>query len=126
MVTSQLRSPGTARKALAGVRIVMGTAGLVAPGLMLRRLGVDTARDRSATYPFRMFGIRTIVIGADLLLLQGEDLRRASRIAVLIHATDTVSAATTAIKGDLPRRQAILATSVSAVNTALAVAALRR
>lgn len=119
-------SPDTARKALAAVRIVMGAAGLVAPELMLRRLGVNTTLDRSGTYPFRMFGIRTVLIGADLLLLQGNDLRRASRFAVVIHATDTISAATTGIRGDLPRRQAIMATSISAVNTALAVAALRR
>lgn len=119
-------SPDTARKALATVRIVMGAAGLVAPEVMLRRLGVNTTLDRSASYPFRMFGIRTVLIGADLLLLEGDELRRASRMAVVIHATDTVSAATTAIRGELPRRQAIMATGISAVNTALAVAAVRR
>jgi hypothetical protein len=72
-----------------------------------------------------MFGIRTMIIGADLWLLRGEELRRATKVAVLIHATDTVSAAATAVRGDLPRKQALVATGISAVNTALAIAAAR-
>ena len=118
--------PDAARRALAVVRIFNGTAGLLAPDLLLERLGVETSRDRSGAYPFRMFGIRTIVIGLELLLLRDEDLRRATRVAVLIHATDTVSAAATTVRGDLPRKQALVATGVSAVNTGLAIAAARR
>jgi hypothetical protein len=119
-------SPAAARTLLASIRIANGVAGLLAPELVLRRLGVDTRLDRSGTYPFRMFGIRTVLIGADLLLLRGDDRRRASRLAVLIHATDTVSAAVTGVRGDLPRKAAILATGISAANTLLAVTALRR
>ena len=108
---------------LAAIRILNGTAGLLAPELLLRRLGVDTTRDRSAAYPFRMFGIRTILIGLDLLILRGDDLKRATKLAVLIHASDTVSAATTMFRGDLPKKQARLATGISAVNTCLALVA---
>lgn len=115
--------PNAARKALAAIRIFNGTAGLLAPEMVLGRLGVDTTNDRSGTYPFRMFGIRTILIGLDLLLLTGEDLRRAERLAVLIHATDTMSAAVTAVRGDLPRKQGVVATVISAVNTVLALVA---
>lgn len=112
-----------ARKTLAVIRIFNGTAGLLAPEMLLRRLGVDTGRDTSATYPFRMFGIRTIIIGLELLLLRGADLRRAERLAVLIHATDMVSAAVTTARGDLPARQGLMATAISSINTALAVVA---
>ena len=80
-------SPGAARKTLAAIRIFNGTAGLLAPEMLLGRLGVDTTKDRSGTYPFRMFGIRTILIGLDLLLLTGDDLRRAEKLAVLIRST---------------------------------------
>jgi hypothetical protein len=118
MVTSDV-----ARKSLALIRIVNGVAGLLAPELLLRRLGVNTTTDRAGTYPFRMFGIRTILIGLDLLLLRGDELRRAEKLAVLIHATDTVSAAVTAARGDLPRKQGLVATGISAVNTGLAVVA---
>jgi hypothetical protein len=115
--------PGAARKLLATIRIVNGAAGLLVPDKLLGRLGVDTAKDRSGTYPFRMFGIRTILIGLDLLLLTGDELRRAEKLAVLIHATDTASAAVTTARGDLPRKQGLVAIGISAVNTGLAVVA---
>jgi hypothetical protein len=120
-----LLSPQHARQALAAIRIVNGAAALVAPRFMLRRLGVDPRVEPSGVYPFRMFGIRTVLIGADLLVLSGAELRRADQFAVLIHATDTVSAATTGFTHALPRRAAITATLVSATNTALAVVALK-
>ena len=116
-------SPDAARKTLAAIRIFNGTAGLLAPEMLLGRLGVDTTQDRSGTYPFRMFGIRTVLIGLDLLLLTGDDLRRAEKVAVLIHATDTLAAAVTTIRGDLPRKQGLVATGISAVNTGLALVA---
>lgn len=113
----------TARKILALIRIVNGAAGLLAPEKLLGRLGVDTAQDRSGTYPFRMFGIRTVIIGLELLMLRGAELRRAEKLAVLIHASDTVSAAVTAARGDLPRKPGLVAIGISAINTALAVTA---
>lgn len=118
--------PATARTALAGVRLVNGALALLAPRFLLRRLGVDAGSGpQPGVYPFRMFGIRTLVIGAELLLLDGDDRRRATRLAVLIHASDTVSAALCGLRGDLPRRTAVLTTAISGVNTGLAVVATR-
>jgi hypothetical protein len=114
-----------ARKVLAGVRLVNGVLALLAPRFLLRRLGTDPDRDPSGIYPFRMFGIRTVLIGADLLLLTGEESRRASKLAVLIHATDTANAATCLVKGYLPRRAGVVATVISSGNTILAVIAAR-
>ena len=119
-------SSDAARRTLGVIRIVNGCAGLLAPEYLLRKLGVDTTTDYSGTYPFRMFGIRTVLIGLDLWLLTGEDLRRATRMAVVIHATDTLSAAATTVRGDLPRKQGLVATAISAVNTGLAIAAAKR
>lgn len=117
--------PTVPRKLLAGIRIVNGTAGLLAPELLLGRLGADLTRDRSGIYPFRMFGIRTILIGADLLVLHGEQRRRATRLAILIHASDTAAAAIAGLRGDLPRKAAAVTTMISAGNTVLAVLANR-
>jgi hypothetical protein len=119
-------SPNAARRTLGVVRIVNGAAGLLAPEYLLRKLGVDTTTDHSGAYPFRMFGIRTVLIGLDLWFLTGEDLRRATRMAVVIHASDTLSAAATTVRGDLPRQQGLVATAISAGNTCLAIAAARR
>ena len=114
-----------ARRALAAVRIVNGALGLFAPRFLLRRLGTDVEHDRSGVYPFRMFGIRTVVLGAELLLAEGEERRRATRFAVLIHGTDTLSALTAGLRGDLPRRAAVMTTLISAGNTVLAVVATK-
>ena len=112
-----------ARKVLAGIRLVNGGLALVAPQSLLRRLGTDPDRDPSGIYPFRMLGIRTLLIGADLLLLTGEQSRRATKMAVVIHASDTATAATCLVKGYLPRKAGIVATVISGVNTILAVIA---
>lgn len=112
-----------ARKTLAAIRIANGAVALLAPAKLLGRLGVDTAEDRSGTYPFRMFGIRTVLIGLDLLLLRGAELRRAERLAVLIHASDTVAAAVTTARGDLARKPGATSIAISAFNTVLAITA---
>lgn len=114
-----------ARKLLAAIRLFNGIAALLAPGFLLKRLGTDPALDRSGVYPFRMFGIRTTLLGLDLLLLRGAELRRARRMAVVIHLSDTVSAATALRRGDLPKRAGQVATAISATNAVLAVTALR-
>jgi hypothetical protein len=121
----ELEKARRARQALAAVRIVNGALGLFAPRFLLRRLGVDPERDRSGVYPFRMFGVRTIVLGAELLLADGDERRRATRLAVLIHGADTLSAFTAGVRGDLPRRAATMATLISAGNTMLAVLSTR-
>lgn len=117
--------PSAARKALAAVRFVNGALGLLAPQVLLRRLGTDPTLDRSGVYPFRMFGVRTVLLAGDLVLLRGAELRRAQRTAVLVHLTDTASAATAWRRGDLPARAGRAATAISAVNSALALVALR-
>jgi hypothetical protein len=114
----------TARVLLAGVRLTMGTAGLLAPDLVIRRLGADPARQPAMRHPLRMFGIRTVLIGADLLRKNGPDRRHAELVAPVIHGSDTASAFLAWRHGDLPGRAGVLATAVSAVNLTLALANL--
>ena len=117
------RVPGLARVALAAIRIVNGSAALVAPALLARNLGVRGDDNQTVQYVFRMFGIRTIVIGVQLLLPEGE-LRRASvRTSPVIHASDTAAAALAGITRQIPARPALIATSISALNTVLALTA---
>jgi hypothetical protein len=114
-----------AARLLATVRLFNGAVALVVPEAMLRRLGTDPRRDSSGVYPFRMFGIRTVLIGADLLARDGEVRRRAARLGILIHASDTIAAATGGLRGQLPRRAALVTALISSANTALAVIAAR-
>ena len=116
---------GFARVTLAGIRIFNGTAGLVAPGMLAKQLDVEQAAGPMA-YPFRMFGIRTILIGADLLSRDPEVRRHAVRAAPLIHVSDTVSAYMAGKTGALQPKAAKAATTISAVNVVLALLANRR
>jgi hypothetical protein len=113
-----------ALKTLAVIRLVNGTLGLLAPGFLAKRTGTPPG-DTAPYYAFRMFGVRTVVLGADLLLLKGEAGRRARVEAVLIHGIDTASATVGAIRGDLPARTARRTVAISAINTLLAVLTLR-
>ena len=113
-------------RALALIRLANGALALLAPEVLLRRLGAQAGTVGMAKYPFRMFGIRTVLIGSDLLILRGSELERAVRAAVVIHSLDTVCAAVGGLRREVPLRTAVMTTAVSAVNAALAITALQR
>src|SRR5215218_4172593 len=114
-----------ARVTLAGIRIFNGTAGLLAPSMLSKRLDVEDAAAPMA-YPFRMFGIRTILVGVDLLARDPKVRRHAVRQAPLIHAADTISAWAAGKSGALTPKAAKTATTISADNLVLALLANRR
>jgi hypothetical protein len=111
--------------ALGAIRVVNGALALVAPKTLMTRLGVDAANNRAAVYGLRMFGIRTMLIGLDLLTGDEEVRGRTVRRAPLIHGCDTASAVVAGLRGDLPRRAAVLATAISGINLVLALLAWR-
>jgi hypothetical protein len=109
---------------LAAIRLVNGTLALVVPGFLVRRTSADPGTTDSY-YAFRLVGVRTIVLGSDLLLLTGEGQARARDQAVLIHATDTVCALVAGLRGQQPAWIARVTVGISAVNAALAVVGRR-
>jgi hypothetical protein len=111
-----------ARVLLAAIRIVNGVMGLAAPAVAARRIGTP---EGSPLYPWRMFGIRTVFIGADLLARDREQRDRAVRLALPIHASDTVSAALGGLRGETSKRTSLLLTTISGTNTVLALLARR-
>lgn len=114
-----------ALRALAAIRLVNGVLGLFTPGFLVRRLGFNPSTTTAAFYPFRMFGVRTILLGSDLLLLRGDDLERAVKTAVVVHGSDTMSALVGGLRREVPGRTAVVTTLISATNTGLAVVAVR-
>ena len=110
-----------ARILLAGIRLFNGAAALFAPTLLARHF-----RDNphsAVIYVLRLFGVRTIIIGIELLVPDEEVRASALRYALPIHASDTLSAALAGIQGQLPPQVSILLTALSGVNTALAILA---
>jgi hypothetical protein len=120
------RGRDAARYALAGVRLFSGAAALLAPAKASRSFGVDTDGNSSTLYVLRLFGIRTVLIGAQLLLTRDDELDHALRMGVMIHLSDALSAALAGTKGQLPVRAAAKTTLISTVNVGLALAARDR
>src|SRR2546430_8580733 len=113
-----------ARILLAGIRLVNGAAALFAPNLLARQFG--DSPNHAVIYALRLFGVRTIIVGIELLV-PDEDLRASAlRFAIPIHASDTLSAALAGIQGQLPSRTSMMLTAISGVNTALAIVAQPR
>src|SRR6266571_7278199 len=116
LAIDRLREP--ARITLACIRLLMGLLGLLAPGIPARQIGVDPEANPGILYVFRMFGIRTVLIGAELLMQTGDRRSEAVRRAILIHASDTLAAFLASLSGQFPRQGRTIVW-ISAVNTAL-------
>ena len=114
-----------ARIGLAGVRLTMGTTALLAPRRMVTQLGGDPDAQGQAVYALRLFGIRTVLLAADLVLTDGVHRSRALALAPLVHATDTASALLARQQHVLPEKAANTAVAVSGTNTVLSLLALR-
>jgi len=99
-----------------------GAGALVVPEKFARRLGAEPD-DGAAVHALRMFGIRTVLVALDLLSKDPAVRRHALRVALLIHVSDTISAARAGLAGQLPRKSAIVTTSISAGNVVLAALA---
>jgi hypothetical protein len=107
---------------LAGVRMFNGAIGLVAPATPAQRIGTP---EGAPLYPWRMFGVRTVIIGAELLSRDAPTRERAVRLALPIHASDTFSAVIGGLLGETSKRRTIMLTAISGTNTVLAVLARR-
>ena len=115
-----------ARITLAGIRLFNGVAALFVPATLARRLGVDPNANPAALYALRLFGVRTVLIGAQLLLRDPGLRAHSLRVAPAIHALDATAALIAGERGQLPRRAATAAAIISSVNTLLAIVALKR
>jgi hypothetical protein len=118
--------PDYARIALASIRLVNGLMALLTPGGLLHRLGVNPKSNSVALYAFRMFGIRTILIGVGLLLPAGDVRSWSLRTAPLVHGSDTVAAFLLALRGTIPRRSGVTVVLISLTNLILSLVAQRR
>ncbi len=112
-----------APQVLGCVRLFFGGTALLVPSTVTRRLGVDPEANPAPIHPLRMFGIRTVLIGAELVFGDAETRARSVRLAPLIHASDTLSAALAGLRHQTAPRVAVTTTAVSAANTALALMA---
>lgn len=109
------------KQVLAGIRLVNGGLALAVPNVLGARLGVNTSSSPGLGYAFRLFGVRTVLIGVQLWRAPAVPDNSTVREAILVHGADTAAAVAVYRLGELPRRGALLAIAISATNTALAV-----
>src|SRR5918994_5265045 len=120
------RAHDFARTTLTAIRLLNGVAALFVPTTLARRLGVDPEANPAALYALRLFGVRTVFIGAQLLLRDSGVHAHSLRVAPVIHALDATAALIAGERGQLPRRAATTAALISTVITVLAVIAQNR
>ena len=112
-----------ARIWLALIRIFNGAGGLLAPKWLAKRVSPEPEPNPAAIYAFRLFGVRTVKIGTDLLSGDAGVREHAARAALGIHASDTATAAMLLLRGLVTKRAGIMLTAISALNTFLALKA---
>ena len=120
LAIDRLREP--ARILLACIRLAMGLLALLVPGFMAHQIGVDPQANPGVLYVWRMFGIRTVLVGAELLMQTGDRRAEALRRAVVIHASDTLAALLATRSANFPRQGRVIVW-ISAFNTVLAIIA---
>lgn len=125
MAHSESNAAERARLALAAIRILNGTLALFLPRVLIGRLEPADPPSPAAVYAFRMFGIRTVLLGRDLLR-DGSATTRPVMEAPLIHGTDTATATLLVVTRRVSVRRGVPLIAISALNTALAVIAARR
>ena len=111
----------------AAIRLLNGGLALLAPRFLARRLGAPPEAVPSLVYPLRMFGVRTVLLGADLWRHDDAVREHAVQAAPLVHASDVArGGAGGRRRAQLPRRAAVIAAAISTVNVALALVARSR
>lgn len=108
---------------LGTIRLFNGVAALLAPEMTVRRLGADPDASPTAVYPLRMFGVRTVVLGLELLLGGEETRAQSMRAGVLIHGSDVCAALLGGVRRQLPPKVAVPLVGISTINTSLAILA---
>src|SRR4051812_320371 len=121
MADIEVRAASFGRVALGLVRLVNGVLGLVVPHTLIGRIESGDTPSPAAVYAFRLFGVRTVLLGRDLLW--GSDTVRAKAVAEapLIHGSDTATATLLTVTGRVPIRSGATLIAISGTNTLLAL-----
>ncbi|WP_236567303.1 hypothetical protein [Nocardia sp. CY41] len=102
----QTRSPlAGALRGLALGRVALGSAAVLAPRTLSKRLGVRPTPELE--YMTRIFGARAIALGLGYLTAPAEELPRWQRLALLVDILDTAHGGVRILRSDVPRPTAV-------------------
>lgn len=118
--------PDDARRALTGLRNVIGWSALLTPRLVLRVFGVDP-RSPGAVYLTRLFGVRDVLMAYQLYQARSiagtaEDLEEVRRQGILVDASDVLAALAAGARGTASVRTSLMGAAGAGAALALGVA----
>jgi hypothetical protein len=125
--TTKLLTTKRTRDLLVGLRATFGVLALVAPGAVLRVLGLDPSRQPALIYLARVFAVRDVIMAHQLASASTEDeAEEAIRAGIVVDTSDTVAALAALATGRVTRRTAALGAAGALLGLGLGLAARRR
>ena len=112
--------PEALHRAAGGIAMVVGVSTMVSPSAFVRPFGI-TGLDGAGAWGWRMFGVRTALIGG--LIVAGDP--RARQAMVPVQLADQVTFLLAGRTPEVPTRAVRMAQGVSGVLIALSLAARR-
>ncbi len=108
---------------LAAMRLVVGVAAWVAPGVVGKIAGLDGSNYGESRYLWRIFGVRDAVLGAGVLATDGKSRKAWLKAGIVCDTFDTGSSVIGGKSGALPKKTAAFLTLPAVVGTCLGLAA---
>lgn len=109
---------------LAGIRILIGLASWIAPGLAGKLFGLDVEANPQAPYLARLFGARDVALAWGVLSSEGEARRQWLLAGLACDVADAAAGIAGGRSGYLPKLTSALVSGTAVSAVALGAAAL--
>ena len=119
-------TPARARTALMGLRGGLMVATWAAPVATGKLFGLEPQENRGAPYLGRLFGVREGALVAELALASPERVTAVAQRHLLVDAADVVAAGIAGLRGQLPKRAAVMAAATAGLAVYLGYVASRQ
>lgn len=113
------------RRRLAALRLVLGTAGYLAPGAVARAFGVDPDGNDALRSVVRMFAVREAALGLAVVAVEGPELTRWLALGAAVDAGDVITALLGRRSGRLSTYTTLAGTLLAGAAVAMGLASLR-
>lgn len=113
-----------ARIMMIGVRFTLGTISWFLPSVMARIMLLDPKSGSATAYPLQLFGARDVLLGVLILDPQSDTLDQHLQMGMVMDLCDVAGAGISGLKGQLPKRSAILCFCAGLLGASLGAAAL--
>lgn len=114
--------PSQARAALVVLRLLVGVLGFLAPRATGRLFGVDPDENPSLPFVARLFAARDVTLAVGLAGADARERDRWLTLGAATDAADAVAAGLSGLRGEIPRRAALMGAATALVAVAMGVA----